>query len=149
MPLNFEKYAMKGNEFLNRLAKKLGDENDRDKAARVLRSVLRTLRNHLATEESIQLLAQLPMAIKSVYVEGWKINDVHPRVKTIEDFAVEVMKEEGQAAWRDFSNIEEVIHAIHAVVETIVSYVSPEEIEEAFSTLPKNLRKILTARIPS
>ncbi len=149
MPLNFEKYAMKGNEFLNRLAKKLGDENDRDRAARILRSVLRTLRNHLATEESIQLLAQLPMAIKSVYVEGWKINDVHPRVKTVEDFAVEVMKEEGQVAWRDFSNIEEVIQAIHAVVETIVSYVSPDEMEEAFGTLPKNLRNILTTWIPS
>jgi len=149
MPLDFEKYAMKGNEFLNRLAKKMGDENDRARAARVLRSVLRTLRNHLTIDESMQLLSQLPIAIKGVYVEGWRIHDTHQRIKTMEQFATEVLQEEGQVAWRDFSNIEEVIHAIHAVVETIVSYVSPDEMDEAFGTLPKNLKNILTTWVPS
>ena len=68
MALDFEKYAAKGNEFLNRLAENLGDE-DRAHAARILRSTFRGLRNHLTVEESFQLLAQLPMALKSVYVE--------------------------------------------------------------------------------
>jgi len=57
MPLDFEKYAMKGNEFVNLLAKNLGDETGRARARRILRSVFRTLRNHLTLEESSDLLA--------------------------------------------------------------------------------------------
>lgn len=149
MALEFEKYAMKGNEFLNRLAKQLGDENDRERAARILRSVFRTLRNNLTTEESFQLLAQLPMAMKGVYVDGWKIDQPHKRIKTIEDFANEVIKEEGTTAWRDFSSIEEVIQSVRAVIKVMASYVSPEEMEQVAGTLPKNIRDIFHDWIPS
>lgn len=149
MSLDFNKYAMKGNEFLNRLAKNLGDENDRDRAARILRSVLHTLRNHLSIEESEQLLAQLPMAIKSVYVDGWKIHQSHQRVKSIEDFAGSVLVEEGLIAWNDFKSIDDVMLGIRAVIETIASYVSYDEMEEAFNTLPKKLRDIFTSWMPS
>jgi uncharacterized protein (DUF2267 family) len=149
MPLDFEKYAMKGNEFLNRLASKLGDENDRDHSARVLRAVLRTMRNHLSLAESEQILAQLPMAIKSVYVDGWRIHQPQKRIKTIEAFAKEVMQEDGQSAWRDYSNVDDAIASIRAVIETMVMYVSTEEMEEAFGTLPRHLRDIFIEWIPS
>jgi uncharacterized protein (DUF2267 family) len=65
MTLDFEKYAMKGNEFLNHLQVNL-ETPDRAHAGRILRSTFRVLRNHLTFEESLQLLSQLPMAIKSV-----------------------------------------------------------------------------------
>jgi uncharacterized protein (DUF2267 family) len=149
MPIDFEKYAAKGNEFMNQLAKKLGDESDRIHAARILRSTFRVLRKHLTQEESMQLLAQLPMALKSVYVEGWKINQAHSRIKTIEDFAAEVIQEEGNAAWRDFSNVEEAIQDVRAVIETLTSYVSREEMEEAFGTLPKEIKEVFITWIPS
>ncbi len=70
MTLDFEKYAAKGNEFINKLAEHLNDPDNRDRAGRILRSVLRALRNRLTVEESLQLISQLPMAIKAVYVEG-------------------------------------------------------------------------------
>ncbi|HPM32772.1 MAG TPA: DUF2267 domain-containing protein [Chryseolinea sp.] len=63
--LDFEKYAMKGNEFLHALAVNLKD-SDRAHAARIVRSTFRVLRNRLSVEESLQLIAQLPMALKSV-----------------------------------------------------------------------------------
>ena len=149
MPIDFEKYAAKRNEFLNKLAKKRSDENDRIHAAKILRSTFRVLRKHLTQEESFQLLAQLPMALESVYVEGWKINQAHSRIKTIEDFAAEVIREEGDAAWRDFSNVEEVIQDVRAVIETLTSYVSPEEMEDAFGTLPKEIKEVFITWIPS
>ena len=145
MALDFDKYAMKGNEFLNILAKKLGDEADRDRAARVVRSVFHSLRRHLSVEESVQLLAQLPMALKSVYVDGWKINKPHERIHTFDDIVNEIVQEEGRAAWRDFGNREDVIFAIRAVVETMNHYVSKGELEEAFGTLPEGLKKAFLA----
>lgn len=149
MSIDFEKYAMKGNEFLNRLAQKLGDEGNRDRAARILRSVLHALRNRLTAEESLQLLSQLPMALKGVYVDGWNKIGPDKGIKTLEDFANEVIKEEGKTAWRDFSNMDEVGQAIHAVIETLVSYVSVDEMEEAFGTLPQELKKVFNTWIPS
>lgn len=141
MTPNFEKYAAKGNEFLNKLAVRLGDAENRDRAGRVLRSVLRALRNRLSIEESLQLLSQLPMAIKSVYVEGWKLNHHFVRIKTIEDFAEEVMIEDGISAWRDFASIEEATDAIEAVMKTLADYVTAGELHDVIDLMPKEIKQ--------
>jgi uncharacterized protein (DUF2267 family) len=141
MGIDFDKYAMKGNEFMNILAKKLGDETNRDRAARILRSVFSMLRNHISVEESIQLLAQLPVAIKGVYVDGWTLSHAKERIRTFDGLVNEVAKKEGSIIWRDFSNREDIVNAIRAVVETMAHYVSKEELIEAFGTFPKGLKE--------
>lgn len=141
MTLDFNKYAMKGNEFLNVLEENL-DHDDRAYAARILRSTFRVLRNHLTFEESLQLLAQLPMAIKAVYVDGWKKGD-HKKIKTVDEFLIEVIREDGDSAWRDFSNKEEIIACVRTVIDTMRLYVSPEEIDQALGTLPRKIQEVL------
>lgn len=148
MPLDFENYAQKGNEFVNLLMKNLGVDGERDRAARILRAVLRTMRNHLSLEESSDLLAQLPMAIKAIYADGWRMTQPHQRVSTLQDFANEVLKQHGTTAWRDFSNPDEVVFAIRAVIETLAEYVSVGELEQAFASLPKELREQFKVWIP-
>lgn len=140
MTLDFNKYAMKGNEFLHQLEENLGD-NYRNHAARVLRSVFRVLRNHLTFEESLQLLSQLPMAIKAVYVDGWKKGE-HKKIKTVDEFLVEIIYEDGASAWRDFSSRDEIIESIRAVIRTMRIYVSAEEMDQALATLPGKLQEI-------
>lgn len=145
MPMDFEKYAMKGNEFLNKLEANLGS-SDRAHAARILRSTLRTLRNHLTVEESLQLLSQLPMAIKAVYVDGWRKSD-YKKLKDVDTFLTEIVQEEGNAAWRDFSNKNEILHAARAVIDTIRMYVSSEEMDQALATLPKDIRALFESSL--
>ena len=142
MILDFEKYAMKGNEFLHQLESNLGNE-DRAHASRILKSTIRVLRNHLSIEESLQVIAQLPMAIKAVYVEGWTIKD-HYRITTTEDFIIEIIEAEGRSAWRDFSSPDEIIDSVRAVIDTMRSYVSEEEMTQALNTLPQKVRRNLT-----
>ncbi len=139
--MDFNKYAAKGNEFLNRLAENLGNPDNRDHAARVLRSTLHVIRDYITIEESIQLLAQLPMMLKAVYVEGWSTAEKNTRIKTIDDFAAEVIHRDGNSAWRDFSNRDEVIQHIRKVIETLASYVSSGELEDVFSVLPKEIQR--------
>ena len=141
MTLNFEKYAAKGNEFVNKLAEHLGDTKNRDRAGRILRCVLRALRNRLTVEESLQLLSQLPMAIKAVYVEGWKLNHEFVRIKSMEEFAAEVMREDGFAAWRDFASMEEAEEAIEAVMKTLADYVSAGELHDIIGLMPGEIKK--------
>lgn len=144
MTLNFEKYAAKGNEFLNKLAVRLGDVENRDRAGRVLKCVLRALRNRISIEESLQLISQLPMVIKAVYVDGWKLNHDFVRIKTIEDFSAEVMREDGAAAWRDFSSIEEATDAIEAVMKTLADYVTAGELHDIIDLMPREIKQHFT-----
>ena len=135
MNLDFEKFAAKGNEFLHTLESNLGIE-DRAHASRILRSTFKVLRNHLSIVESFDLLSQLPMAIKSVYVDGWTTHTRY-RLQSLDDFLVEVLSAEGSSAWRDFSSPEEILDAVRAVIETLRRYVSEEELMQALHSLPK------------
>jgi uncharacterized protein (DUF2267 family) len=140
MLLEFEKYAMKGNEFLHRLEANLGS-NDRAHAARILRSTFRVLRNHLTFEESLQLLSQLPMVIKSVYVDGWKKGQ-HKKIRTVDDLIVEIIQEEGNAAAIDFGSSDDIINSVRAVVDTMKLYVSAGEMDQALATLPRQIHEL-------
>ena len=72
MSIDFEKYAIKGNEFVSLITNALSVPKER--AGRIIRAVFHSIRNRLTHEESFQLLAQLPMSLKGVYVDGWKFN---------------------------------------------------------------------------
>jgi uncharacterized protein (DUF2267 family) len=137
MLLEFEKYDMKGNEFLNRLQENL-QTTDRAHAARILRSTLRVLRNHLMVEESLQLISQLPMAIKGVYVDGWRAGS-HKKIKSVDDLLVEIVQEEKNDAFRDFQDRNGILNAVRAVIATLREYVSDEEMDQALATLPKKI----------
>lgn len=140
MILDFEKYAMKGNEFMHQLEENLSTL-DRAHAGRILRSTFAVLRNHLMFQESLQLLSQLPMAIKAVYVDGWRAGS-HTRIHSVDQFLVEIVQAEGNSAWRDFSSREDLISAVRAVIDTMRLYVSSEEMDQALKTLPAQIQEI-------
>lgn len=137
---------MKGKEFLHQLETNLGTA-DRGHAARILRSTFKVLRNHLTFEESLQLLSQLPMAIKSLYVDGWN-KPVHERIKTVDDFLIDIIRAEGESAWRDFSSKDEILLAVKAVIDTMRIYVSAEEMDQALRTLPGNIQSVFEPSSP-
>ena len=140
MALIFEKYAIKGNEFLSLLKESLSTEDD-GHAARILRSTFRVLRNHFTFEESLQLLSQLPMAIKSVYVDGWKKGE-HKRLHSVDDFLLEIIRKDGDIARRDFIDKEEILDPVRAVIDTMRVYVSTQEMDQALATLPRQIREL-------
>lgn len=138
MSLDFEKYAIKGNEIVNRLSEEL--DLPRDSAARILRSVLHALRNRITIEESFQMIAQLPMALKGVYVDGWQPAKAFNRIHYLEDFIEEVKKEDGRTANYDFDNAESSKHAVRATFKTLSYYLSEGEMDDIISVLPKELK---------
>ena len=100
----FYKYAQKGNEMVNELAAELGIPEDKETAFRILRAVLRALRNQISVEESFQLLAQLPMVIKGLYVEQWKISKKGDHVRNVHDFVKAVRHEDHPVGAHDLTN---------------------------------------------
>jgi uncharacterized protein (DUF2267 family) len=143
MSLHFYAYARKGYEFIDEVAREL-KSNDVDKAGRMFRCVLRAMRNKLTTEASFGFLAQLPMAIKGIYVDGWK-NPVKNASANHSsgDIISEVLREDDQSAWRDFSNETEVRDAVIAVYKVLSKHIVITEYENILSLLPSDMHYLL------
>lgn len=141
MSLDFEKYAAKGNELLNMLAEDL--KVPRDKAGRILRSVLHALRRHLSIDESFQVLSQLPMALKGVYVDQWNPSQSYQRIHKLEEFFDEIRSEDKGLAGYDFGNNEKAKKAVSAVFKTLTYYLSEGEFEDFIAMMPVELKKFI------
>ena len=138
----FNKYAQKGNQMVNELAVELGIPEDKETAFRILRAVLRALRNQISLEESFQLLAQLPMAIKGLYVEQWNIskNENHP--KNVHDFIAAVRHQDHPLGRHDLMTSKDGINAVMAVFKVLSAHVSAGEIKDIISVLPSPLKDL-------
>lgn len=142
MSFNIGKYTTKGLEFINEVAVRTGNPEDNNKAARVLKAVLHALRNRLSTEESLQLISQLPLLIKGMYVDGWKPAKNQERIKHLEDFIDDVIKEDGIAGTTDFPTTRSAQKTITGVFLVLKSHVSPGEINDILAALPKELKQL-------
>ena len=140
MPLNFRKYADYAEIFVKELAVRLGSPEDRDRAARILRNILHLLRDQISSQESVQLMAQLPMFLKAVYVDGWKLNNKHNKIKDYDEFVSEVRYPAARKIYTDFTSKEEAEAAIYIVFDMIQEKVSPGEINDIVNTLPSKLK---------
>lgn len=143
MAHDFEKHAQKGNKFLNDLATELGNVEDTQRAGRVLRSVLHTLRNYLTLEENFHLLSQMPMALKGLYVDSWAPFKQREKGKTRHDFFQQVLLADGNQALIDYSNREDVKQCTKAVLTVLREYVTEGEFMDIKSVLPKELKSLI------
>ena len=141
MALNFEKHVAKGNKFVKEVSEYLGDVN-RDKAGRIMKAVLHSLRDILTVEESLHLIAQLPLVIKGVYVDNWKVSGTPRRIRSIDDFCDDIRHISGLTADEDFPTKEDCLDAVHAVFSVIKETVSEGEIEDIRAIMPKELKEL-------
>lgn len=144
MALNFDQFAGEGNKFLKDFAQELGYPDDRPRAARVLRSLLHTLRDLMTPEENVELLSQFPMFLKAAYVDGWSLRgSKKPRIRTMDDFIKEVRRRDGSASEHDFETDNDVDKAATVLFLVLRRYVSLGELEDIKAVLPKQLKPML------
>jgi len=140
---NFDKFAAEGNVFLHKLDSRLGYPENPNKAARVLKAVLHAIRNRLTPEESVQLISQFPLFLKALYVDGWKIGASRERIRHLEEFLVDIRKEDRQLFSEDFGDLSEVKEATSIVMGLLGEYVSPGEAKDIRAILPKEIGQFL------
>lgn len=138
----FDRYSREGNEFINELAIALNHKEDTARAGRKLKAVLHAIRNHLTVEESVQMLSQLPLFLKSIFVDKWSIKATKNRVKHLDDFYKEVQDVNKQTSQLDFPHINDASEATEIVLHMLRRYVSPGEMEDMKAVMPKNLKVI-------
>ena len=145
MSLDFKKYAAKGTEFVKLIAEDL--KVPREKAGRIIRAVFHALRNRLTHEESFQLMAQLPMVLKGVYVDGWWFEKDYTRISHVNDFLDEVREEDGGLAGYDFGNNARAKAAVAAVFKALYYFVSEGEMNDVIAVMPQELKEFIKESI--
>lgn len=148
MAMNFNQYATEGNDFLKDYAREMDLEADPQKAARIFTSVVHALRELITPEESVQLIAQFPMFLKAIYVNGWTLKKHKPRIKKLSGFISLVQELDGSSAGIDFEYSDEITEQyIDATLIYLRKYVSEGEMENIRGVLPKDLKGLIHTRL--
>ncbi len=143
MAVNFDKFAHEGNEFINELAEKLHQSENKGQVSILVRAVLHVLRERITIPQSLNLMAQLPMFLKGIYVDQWKYRERPSGIRTMQEFCEAVENEQAQYGEREFNwnaSTEELVKTVLEVIS--MRYVSPGEISDIVSELPAELKQI-------
>lgn len=139
----FNKFAEQGNEFLSHVATELNMPNDKTRTLHVLKAVLHGIRNRISPEESSQFIAQLPMMIKAVYVDGWQIGKHQNRISTFDEFVAEVYFLGGGYKGYAFGDRMEAENGIKGVLKALKNHISEGEFNDVLASMPAKLQSSL------
>ena len=113
----------------------------------MVQAVLHALRNCLGIPESLQVIAQLPMMIKAVYVNGWSIQTNTKKISDLPAFITEVRRQDGKPVTNDLGNDAEAEHAVKSVFRVLSLYLSDGEFNDIIAVLPLPLKCFVQASI--
>lgn len=146
--MNFNQFATEGNAFLKDYAREMDMATDPEKASRIFTAVIHAFRELITPEESIQFIAQFPMFLKAIYVNGWKLKKQKPRIKKLTEFIDLVQKIDGSSAGTDFEYSDEVAEQyIDATLIYLRKYVSEGEMEDIRGILPKDIKGLISNKL--
>lgn len=148
MALNFNQYATEGNTFLKDYAKEMDMVNDPDKAGRIFTATMYALRDIIPIAESLQFIAQLPMFLKGIYVNGWSLKKEKPKVKRMAEFLDLVRAHDWPAEVNDFEYSDEVAERyVNTTFIYLRKYISEGEMSDIRDGLPKDLKSMLSSNL--
>jgi uncharacterized protein (DUF2267 family) len=109
---------------------------DRHLAYLALRSTLHALRDRLGPENAVHLAAQLPMLVRGLYFEGWRMAGTPTKERTRADFLEHVRSELPRGSAID-PNL-----AARAVFEVLVEKLDRGQIDKVIDRMPAELREL-------
>ncbi|MGN6724939.1 MAG: DUF2267 domain-containing protein [Tepidisphaeraceae bacterium] len=134
----FEQPLRKAGEWVSVVQQEIGLA-DPQVAYRALRGTLHALRDQLIPTESSNLAAQLPMLIRGLYFEGYRLTDAPDRIRHTEAFLARVAREL-------VDRIDpEPAEAVRAVFTVLQNHVSSGEMSDVVHMLPSELQYLWPA----
>lgn len=143
--MNFDKYAAQATAFVQDVQQELGLE-DFDRAGRILRAVLYALRARLTPEESFKLLAQMPMFIKALYVDGWRVSESpDASIREVSDLVEEVQRQAGSHPPTELVGSDNTRKTTRCVLHVLKRHISAGERDDVAADLPAQLESFWVA----
>ncbi len=129
----FDSHLASARQWLHELMVVLELEADEaGQGLRALRSGLHAIRDRLPAAEVVDLAAQLPLLIRGIYYDGWKLTNDPGRIRNRAELIESVERE---LADKRLSPA----NVLSAVIELLTRHVSPGEIDDVVSTLPRSI----------
>jgi uncharacterized protein (DUF2267 family) len=132
----FDASLQKTQVWLNDLMVELGWENRPQKACLALRTALHSLRDRLTVEGAVHLGAQLPILIRGVYYEGWKLTGKPVKERHKSEFLDHIA-----AVFRDDDTVDPE-KVMRSVFKVLARHISKGEIDNVKNSLPKSLQDL-------
>jgi len=129
----FDTTLQETNLWLKELMGCMGTD-DRRLAYRALRAVVHALRDRIGPENAVHLGAQLPMLVRGLYYDGWKMDPEPTRERHKQAFLQHVEEKAGGALGVDAEI------AVHAVFEVLWNRLDPDEVDKVIHLFPVELR---------
>lgn len=130
----FDKTLQETQVWLDMLMEQAGIE-DRHTAYAVLRATLHALRDRIGPENAVHYGAQLPILLRGVYYEGWRMTTPPTKERHIDDFIGHVLHELVPGL------VEDPREAIWAALGVARDMVDPGEAAKLAKLLPAELRE--------
>lgn len=144
MAVNFEDIQKDGNTFLNQACKFLAIQ-DRDQAGRILRSVLHAIRDRIPPEEAVHLAAQLPLAWKGIYFDGFTIRSEVPKIRDKKDWLEFIRSKNQMAAQNDFPSLELTEMAFQDIMDFLRDTLSEGQFQHVVQALHAEISDLVEA----
>jgi len=132
----FDASLQKTQVWFNDLMNELGWEEQPQKASLALRTAFHVLRDRLSVEEAVHLGAQLPILIRGLYYEGWKLTGKPVKERHKSEFLDHIAK-----AFRDDATVDPE-RVMRAVLKVLARHISEGENESVKNLLPKTLQEL-------
>lgn len=142
--MQLDHFATEANLFFKEVANELDNPLDEAHAYRVTRSTFHTLRDMLTPEESAHLIAQLPMYLKAVYVDGWNLRQAKNKIRSMSEF-LECIRANNEHPERDFGNDASAKAKVQAVFAALQQKVTTGEIIHILDQMPEELTELWKA----
>jgi uncharacterized protein (DUF2267 family) len=143
MSFHFDKYSQEANTFVNELNHKLGHPGESEASSRLLRSVLHVMRDRITMSENLDVIAQLPMFLKAIYVEQWKYREKPLKFETMEAFCQLVKEEQSRMGERDFQWDEPTNELVLRTFVALRKYFTQGEAQHVLDQMPKEIKERL------
>lgn len=143
----FDKYAQEGNEFIHELASELGHPEEVERTTIILKATLHAIRDRITLAEAFDFMAQLPLVLKGLFVEHWKLKDPD-NYETVEEFKTKIKKEQNLHGETEFSWDESTENIAAIVVKALKDkYLSEGQLEHILGNLPKEISEYLQEEV--
>jgi len=140
MSFNINKFAQEGFTFVHELSSQLGHPGEDEATSRLLRSVLHVLRDRITMSENLDVIAQLPMFLKAVYVEQWKYREKPLKFETMQEFCKQVEEIQARMGEKDFQWNESTEELVLRTFSALRKYLTQGEARHVLDQMPQEIK---------
>jgi uncharacterized protein (DUF2267 family) len=143
--LNFDKHYHEVNTYVNQLAEELGHPEERRRSLIIWRAVMHSIRDRIHLSESFDLISQLPLILKGIYVDQWEYSSSPPKdFQTVEEMKDEVKRTQAQFGEEDFDWKISTEDIISRTIDSLKVYFSEGQLEHIRAQLPEDVKNLVS-----